>query len=74
MEAGFDHDHASWYPARTLKDGGVRVEAELLGGQQVIHAYGQHAGGYTYSYGIAWEVSRIVQKIVTDTEALQAKL
>ncbi|CAH0046241.1 unnamed protein product [Clonostachys solani] len=73
-KAGFVRDHASWYPARFRKDGGVRVEAETVGGQKVIHAYGQHAGGYTFSYGIAWEVARIVQSTIADTRSLQARL
>lgn len=74
LKCGFLRDHTGWYPARALADGGVRVEAERVGDQQVIHAYGQHAGGYTYSYGLAWEVSRIVQDIVSSTKALSAKI
>ncbi|KAI0529785.1 nucleotide-binding domain-containing protein [Xylaria digitata] len=45
----------------------VRVEKEILGRQKVIHAYGTTAGGYIYSFGIAWEVTRLVDGLVFKT-------
>ncbi|CAG9987791.1 unnamed protein product [Clonostachys byssicola] len=53
-KAGLVPDHATWVSCKIRKDGGVRVEAATVGGQKVIHAYGQHAGGYTFSYGKAF--------------------
>lgn len=44
--------------------GGVRCEKEVLGGQRVIHAYGQNAGGYVYSFGLARAVINLVDEFL----------
>lgn len=41
--------------------GGVRCEKEITGGQRVVHVYGQNAGGYVYSFGLAREVVNMVE-------------
>jgi D-amino-acid oxidase len=46
---------------RPSRQGGPRLEAELLGrGRTVVHAYGNGPGGYQGSWGIASEVARLV--------------
>ncbi|OJJ42398.1 hypothetical protein ASPZODRAFT_20515 [Penicilliopsis zonata CBS 506.65] len=62
-------DHTGFYPMRARDKGGVRVEKELLGSQKVIHAYGQHAGGYVFSFGIAHEVANLVAEFMDQIPA-----
>lgn len=45
---------------RPQREGGVRLEKELIEGQKIIHAYGVEGGGYIFSWGLAKEVSRLV--------------
>ncbi|CAH0018924.1 unnamed protein product [Clonostachys rhizophaga] len=45
---------------RPLRLPEVRVEKEVINGQNVIHAYGTTAGGYIYSFGLGREVARLV--------------
>lgn len=32
---------------------GVRVEKEVVDGQNIVHAYGTGGGGYVFSFGLA---------------------
>ncbi|KAL1846866.1 hypothetical protein Daus18300_014124 [Diaporthe australafricana] len=45
---------------RPLRAGGVRVEQEVLGGQNVVHVYGTTVGGYILSFGLAQEAAKLV--------------
>lgn len=47
------YDIATSYWFRPQEHGGARVEKENINGQKVVHAYGQEAGGYSYSFGMA---------------------
>ncbi|KFA73843.1 hypothetical protein S40288_09014 [Stachybotrys chartarum IBT 40288] len=47
------YDIATTYEFRPQEKGGVRIEKEVLNGQKVVHAYGQEAGEYCYSFGLA---------------------
>lgn len=47
---------------RPQREGGVRVEKEILNGQKVVHAYGVAGGGYVFSFGVAKEVARLVHE------------
>ncbi|KFA53821.1 hypothetical protein S40293_01727 [Stachybotrys chartarum IBT 40293] len=47
------YDIATTYEFRPQEKGGVRIEKKVLDGQKVVHAYGQEAGGYCYSFGLA---------------------
>lgn len=57
-------DHVGVYPYIDSKDGGVRLEKEVLDGQNIVHAYGPEAGGYTYSFGIGIQVARLVAELL----------
>ncbi|CAJ0550005.1 Ff.00g099350.m01.CDS01 [Fusarium sp. VM40] len=54
------YDIATTYHYRPQECGGTRVEKELVDGQMVIHAYGQEAGGFSYSFGVARAVAELV--------------
>ncbi|KAF9634794.1 hypothetical protein BFW01_g5689 [Lasiodiplodia theobromae] len=54
-------DHVAVYPTVVTR-AGVRCEKETIDGQRVIHAYGQHAGGYVFSYGLAREVRNLLDE------------
>lgn len=54
------YDIANTYYFRPLDKGGARIEKQLLGGQNVIHAYGQEAGGYCFSFGLSRKVAELV--------------
>lgn len=58
----FIDDHMGIYAARRRQDGGNRVERDIVGKQKVVHAYGQYAGGFVNSFGIAREVARLVEE------------
>lgn len=62
----FIADHVGVFPFIESHNGGVRVEKEVLQGQKVIHAYGQEAGGYTFSFGLAQHVSAYVQEYLRE--------
>lgn len=38
---------------RPSREGGVRVESQIMDGQHVIHAYGVAGAGYVYGWGLA---------------------
>ncbi|KAL3480891.1 nucleotide-binding domain-containing protein [Aspergillus californicus] len=59
-------DHVGVFPIIQREDGGVRVEKEELNGQKVVHAYGQEAGGYTFSFGLGQQVARYVQEYLEE--------
>lgn len=42
----------------------MRIETEKRAGQNIVHAYGQEAGGYCYSFGLAREVVGKVADVV----------
>lgn len=46
------------------KIAGVRCERGKVGNQDVIHAYGQNAGGYVYSFGLARAVVNLVNETI----------
>ncbi|KAL1986075.1 hypothetical protein VTN96DRAFT_6972 [Rasamsonia emersonii] len=54
---------------RPQRDGGVRVEKEIINGQKVVHAYGTEGGGYVFSFGIGREVARLVDEFVSEPVA-----
>ncbi|KAH7145512.1 FAD dependent oxidoreductase [Dactylonectria estremocensis] len=54
------YDIATSYMFRPQDHGGARIEKELLNGQKIVHAYGQEAGGFTYSFGMARAVTELV--------------
>lgn len=47
---------------RPQREGGVRVEKEILNGQKVVHAYGVAGGGYVFSFGVGKEVAKLVEE------------
>ncbi|KAK2773160.1 hypothetical protein FQN52_004706 [Onygenales sp. PD_12] len=56
------YDHVGIYPTMDPKITGVRCEKGYVGDQAVIHAYGQNAGGYVYSFGLARAVVGLVDQ------------
>ncbi|CAH0020083.1 unnamed protein product [Clonostachys rhizophaga] len=60
------YDHVGVFPSLDKDIAGVRCEKELLGDQRVIHAYGQNAGGYVYSFGLARAVVNLVDEFLLD--------
>ncbi|KAH0423030.1 FAD dependent oxidoreductase superfamily protein [Colletotrichum camelliae] len=63
------HDHVGLYATMDSKVGGVRCEKETIDGQRVVHAYGQNAGGYGYSFGLAREVVRLTEDYLFELPA-----
>lgn len=59
-------DHVGVYHLIPQKDGGVRVEKEIIGGQKVVHAYGMEAGGYVFSFGLARQAAKLVSEFMFD--------
>ncbi|KAI1124610.1 nucleotide-binding domain-containing protein [Nemania abortiva] len=49
---------------RPLRLPTVRVEKEVIGRQNVVHAYGTTAGGYIYSFGLAREAALLVNEFI----------
>ncbi|KAH3683887.1 hypothetical protein WICPIJ_005148 [Wickerhamomyces pijperi] len=45
---------------RPAREGGVRVEAEVIEGKRFVHAYGAGGMGFELSYGVACKVQEIV--------------
>lgn len=41
----------------------------IVDGQRVIHAYGQNAGGYVYSFGLAREVVNLTEELLYELPA-----
>lgn len=46
---------------RPIREAGVRVEAEHVGGRLVVHNYGHGGAGFTLSWGCAEEVVRLTR-------------
>lgn len=55
---------------RPVREGGPRVEREVIGAQKVVHAYGHGGGGYQSSWGTAEEVVRLVGESVQERSKL----
>ncbi|KAK4898394.1 hypothetical protein LTR27_003990 [Elasticomyces elasticus] len=55
---------------RPGREGGARVEKEVVGGKRVVHAYGHAGGGYQNSIGSA----RLTQRLVEESLSVEAKL
>jgi D-amino-acid oxidase len=47
-----------------LREGGVRIEKEEIGGMWVVHNYGHAGWGYQGSYGCAEKVVELVDEVV----------
>ncbi|KAH6986459.1 hypothetical protein BKA56DRAFT_546229 [Ilyonectria sp. MPI-CAGE-AT-0026] len=54
------YDIATTYSFRPQENGGARIEKEILDGQKVVHAYGQEAGGYCFSFGLGRAATELV--------------
>ncbi|KAF2090296.1 nucleotide-binding domain-containing protein [Saccharata proteae CBS 121410] len=59
---------------RPGREGGVRVESEMVEGQKVVHAYGVGGGGYAFSFGLAKAVGELVEQWERKSGAAAAKL
>lgn len=46
---------------RPLREGGIRVEAQVIGGVAVVHNYGHGGYGYQTSYGSARAAAKLVE-------------
>lgn len=66
LDYDFIGDHVGVWPMITQENGGMRVEKEVIDGQKVIHAYGQEAGGFVCSFGLAREVTRLAFEFLSD--------
>ena len=49
---------------RPSREGGLRVEKEIMNGEKVVHAYGVAGGGYVFSFGIARAARDLVDEYV----------
>lgn len=49
---------------RPAREGGTRIEREVIDGVNVVHLYGQGGAGYQCSYGCAQEAVRLVDEAV----------
>ncbi|KAL2019846.1 hypothetical protein VTK56DRAFT_9108 [Thermocarpiscus australiensis] len=58
---------------RPAREGGVRIEKELIDGTWVVHNYGHAGWGYQGSYGCAERVVELVEEIVAESK-LRSKL
>ena len=59
---------------RPSREGGARIEREIVGGKwRVVHAYGHSGAGYQNSVGVARKVLGLM-KGFEEEEALKAKL
>ncbi|KAH7061208.1 FAD dependent oxidoreductase [Macrophomina phaseolina] len=69
--ADFDviRDNVGFRPGR---EGGPRVEKEVIDGQKIVHAYGVSGSGYGYSFGLGEVVSELVDELLS--AAPKAKL
>ncbi|CAH0021052.1 unnamed protein product [Clonostachys rhizophaga] len=63
------YDHVGVYATMDRRFCGVRCEKEVVDGQRVIHAYGQNAGGYVYSFGLAREVVSLTEDYIYELPA-----
>lgn len=51
---------------RPYREGGVRIEREVVEGVRVVHNYGHGGWGYQASYGCAEGVVELVEEVVRD--------
>jgi D-amino-acid oxidase len=51
---------------RPARNGGVRIEREVIGGLEVVHNYGHAGWGYQGSYGCAERVVELVREAVAE--------
>lgn len=56
---------------RPVREGGARIEREIIQGVPVVHSYGQGGAGYQSSYGCAQEAVKLV---VSAFESPKARL
>lgn len=47
---------------RPMREGGIRVERDVVEGVKVVHNYGHGGYGYQTSFGCAMEVERLVEE------------
>jgi len=47
---------------RPTRNGGPRIEAEVLDGKTIVHAYGLGGSGVEMSWGVAAEAVRLVEE------------
>ncbi|SMR48678.1 unnamed protein product [Zymoseptoria tritici ST99CH_3D1] len=59
---------------RPGREGGPRVEREVVGGRKVVHAYGHAGGGYQNSVGSANDVLKLVRESVGAAAEMSSKL
>jgi len=53
---------------RPMREGGPRVEREVVDGLQTVHCYGHGGFGYQSSYGSAKAVVKLVEEIIGTAE------
>jgi glycine/D-amino acid oxidase-like deaminating enzyme len=56
---------------RPGRNGGPRVEKEVMGARKIVHAYGHAGGGYQNSIGCADDVLRLVRECVGGVDDLR---
>ena len=44
----------------------MRVDKEVVNGMKVVHVYGTAIGGYIFSFGLAREVTRLLDEFVSE--------
>jgi hypothetical protein len=66
LDYDFITDHVGVFPIIKHEDGGVKIQKQGMTGQKVIHAYGQEAGGYTFSFGVAHLVAKYVDEYLAE--------
>ncbi|KAJ5551395.1 hypothetical protein N7535_000655 [Penicillium sp. DV-2018c] len=49
---------------RPYRSTGMRIEKEVKGGQQIVHAYGITGGGYISSFGVAREAAKLADEFL----------
>ena len=59
---------------RPMRKDGPRVEAEIVGGQWVVHNYGHAGYGYQSGWGSACEAEKLVLDILKQAKDSKAKL
>ncbi|KAI8244539.1 D-amino-acid oxidase [Colletotrichum sp. SAR 10_99] len=57
------YDIGNTYHFRPMDQGGARIDKEIVDGQKVVHAYGQEAGGYCFSFGTSQKVAALVEQL-----------
>lgn len=58
---------------RPVREGGVRIERERIGGVEVVHNYGHGGWGYQGSYGCSMGVVELVDEVL-GRKGVKAKL